>query len=97
MGLFNSLKALFGSTDTTSPAKQYESSDYKGYEITPSPIAEKGQFRVAAYIRKTVNDAPCEHHFIRSDVCPSEQQAVELALTKCQVFIDQLGDDIFHQ
>ncbi|MFM2480036.1 HlyU family transcriptional regulator [Celerinatantimonas sp. YJH-8] len=95
MGLFTSLKSLFTTTEQQPQTKQYESCDYKGFEITPSPIAEKGQYRVAAFIRKTIQDDAKEHHFIRSDVCPSEQQAIELAIQKCQVFIDQLGEDIF--
>ncbi|MFM2478458.1 HlyU family transcriptional regulator [Celerinatantimonas sp. MCCC 1A17872] len=94
MGLFNSLKALL-STPAPTATKQHESVDYQGFSITPEPIAEKGQYRVAGYIRKTVGENACEHRFIRSDVCMSEEQAVELTISKCQVFIDQLGEKIF--
>lgn len=94
MGLFNSLKTLLNNPAPTE-TKQHESIDYQGFTITPEPIAEKGQYRVAGFIRKTIGEKDCEHHFIRSDVCMNEQQAVELTIHKCQTFIDQLGEQIF--
>ncbi|CAG9297027.1 HlyU family transcriptional regulator [Celerinatantimonas diazotrophica] len=94
MGLFNSLKTLLNNP-APATAKQHESVEYQGFTITPEPIAEKGQYRVAGYIHKTIGDKSCEHHFIRSDVCMNEQQAVELTISKCQIFIDQLGEKIF--
>ncbi|CAG9000844.1 MAG: hypothetical protein CENE_02851 [Candidatus Celerinatantimonas neptuna] len=95
MGLFNSIKTLFGNSDA-SPQKTHQDIEYKGFTITPSPIAEKGQYRVAGYIRKTIDGELQEHHFIRSDVCPSEQQALELTISKSQLFIDQMGERLFH-
>ncbi len=35
------------------------------------------------------------HRFIRSDVASNKQDADELMLKKSQMFIDQMGDNIF--
>lgn len=95
MGLLNSIKTLFSNSDASQP-KTHQSTEYKGFTITPSPIAEKGQYRVAGYIRKTIEGELQEHHFIRSDICPAEQQAIELTMSKSQLFIDQMGERLFH-
>ena len=99
MGFFTKVAKLFsGSTQSnTSNANVYPNEEYKGFTITPQPIADNGQFRIAALIEKAGDEEQesRQHHFIRSDTCVSADQAAELALTKCKVFIDQMGDNIF--
>ncbi len=102
MGFFTKIaKFLGGSTQaTTAESRQnnYPSTEYKGFTITPQPIADQGQFRVAALIEKASGEGQerRRHHFIRSDMVTNADQAAELAISKCKVFIDQLGEGIFN-
>ncbi|SJL83853.1 HlyU family transcriptional regulator [Vibrio palustris] len=69
--------------------------EYKGFYIYQEALEEGRQFRVAGRITKSVNEQLQTHTFIRSDVLPTEQEANELMLKKSQLFIDQMGDNIF--
>jgi hypothetical protein len=99
MGFFSKIIKLF-TTESESESKSkpaYPSEQYKGMIITPQPLSDHGQFRVAALIEK-VEDGDQEskqHQFIRSDTVASADLAATLALSKCKVFIDQMGDNIF--
>lgn len=98
MGFFKRVAKLFtGSGQSTESQIRYPSQTYKGFTITPQPIADQGQFRVAALIEKAAGEGQetKKHHFIRSDMVTNADQAAELAISKCKVFIDQLGEDIF--
>lgn len=99
MGFFTKVaKLLGGSTQSNnSSANKYPDEEYKGFTITPQPIADNGQFRIAAVIEKAGEgeQESRQHHFIRSDTCFSADQAAELAIAKCKIFIDQMGDNIF--
>lgn len=95
MGLFTKVIKLFsGQEEVNNP---YSSEDYKGFIITPAPIAEKGQFRLAGLIEKVQEEGQeaKQHQFIRSDMVANADQAADLTLLKCKVFIDQMGDNIF--
>lgn len=94
MGILSGLKGLFSGTPSA-PEKTEEAVEYKGFEITPAPINEGGQFRVAATITKGEEDAQQEHQFIRSDLIPSRDECIEITLRKAKMTIDQLGDRIF--
>jgi len=102
MGFFSTIGKLFtGSAQSNASEKStkgYPSQEYKGFTITPQPLADKGQFRVAALIEKQgeTEEETKQHKFIRSDTVVSADQAAELAMTKCKVFIDQMGDNIFN-
>lgn len=100
MGFFTKIAKLFATQ--AQPKNAYPSEQYKGFTITPQPIAANGQFRIAALIEKHDGDGPGaelqsvrQHHFIRSDTCPSEAQTVELTITKCKMFIEQTGEKMF--
>ena len=102
MGFFTKIGQLFtGSAQSNTSKKSikgYLSQEYKGFTITPEPLADNGQFRVAALIEKqgeTEEDTK-QHKFIRSDTVVSADQAAELAISKCKIFIDQMGDSIFN-
>lgn len=100
-------KRLFSSKDAKPAASQakVEPINYNGYLIYVMPRAEAGQYRIAGVIEKiptepvantvdnTVDNA--QHQFIRSDLCPDKQQAEQITLQKCKLFIDQVGDDMF--
>lgn len=83
---------LFGQkADSVAAAPAIDSVDYKGFEITPQPLDEGGQFRIAAMIRKGEG----EHYFIRSDVVPTLETCVDLTLLKTRRLIDEQGEQIF--
>lgn len=71
-----------------------ETVEYKSYRITPTPLAEGGQFRVCGLI-ESVSDAEKRHEFIRSDLVAGQDEACEFTLLKAKLMIDQLGDSLF--
>ncbi|MBM6551360.1 HlyU family transcriptional regulator [Marinomonas ostreistagni] len=95
MGIFSSLSKLFQSTGDSSEANQAETVEYNGYQITPTPQADQGQYRVCAVITKGSAEEVRSHTFIRSDLLPSYDQCVELTVRKAKLTIDQLGEQIF--
>lgn len=98
MGFFTKVAQFLGSSTQSAESKRrYPSENYKGFTITPQPIADHGQFRIAALIEKAEDQeqGSRRHHFIRSDTAVNADLAAELTLTKCKVFIDQMGDNIF--
>jgi len=96
--MFGFLKRFFSETETqpVDSAPSVEPEHYQGYLIFVMPIEEAGQYRVAGSIEKPVaGEDNLTHKFIRSDVCMSKQQAEQITLQKCKLFIDQIGDDMF--
>ncbi len=92
MGLFS---YFFGGNKETA-AKEAVPVEYKGYLIYQESRSEGGQYRIAGRITKEFADGELKTHtFIRSDVLSSESDANEFMLKKSQLFIDQMGDNIF--
>ncbi len=86
------LSKLFGADNTSSTESlRFDSEEYKGFTITPTPLGEAGQYRVSAIIRQ----GDQEHQFIRSDVIPSIDECVSIILLKSKRFIDEQGDQLF--
>jgi hypothetical protein len=65
--------------------------DYNGFAITPGPIKDGGQFRVAARIEKDGKT----HEMIRADTMASLEQATEISVRKARQMIDEQGDRLF--
>lgn len=86
-------KAFAGNADTTGEPIKGEAVEYKSYQITPTPIAEGGQYRVSGLIEKGEQ----QHHFIRSDLVAGKEEACNFSVVKAKLIIDQLGDRIFDQ
>ena len=91
MGLFS---RLFGKK-TAKAEPVVEPIEYKGFFIYQQAIAEGGQFRIAGKIEKEIDGELKTHRFIRSDVLSSRSDADEFMLKKAQMFIDQMGTNIF--
>lgn len=91
MGLFS---RLFGGNKKQQNA-EVEPVEYKGFLIYQEAQSENGQYRVSGRITKQFGDETKTHRFIRSDVLPSKGDADEFMLKKAQMFIDQMGDNIF--
>jgi len=67
--------------------------DHKGIRITPKPIREGGQYRVAARIEKDGR----VHELVRADTMASVEDAVAISLSKARQMIDEQGDRLFGQ
>lgn len=93
MGLFSRLFGATSSEPASSP--EAEPVEYKGYLIYQESIEESGQYRIAGRITKQFGEETNTHRFIRSDVLATQDDANEFMLKKAQMFIDQMGDDIF--
>ncbi|SBS27516.1 Transcriptional activator HlyU [Marinomonas spartinae] len=96
MGILSGLKGLFSGGDTAPEQQKEDAQEYKGFEIVPAPIKEGSQFRVAAIISKGEGEDRKEHNFIRSDLIPGRDECIEITVRKTKLFIDQLGDNLFH-
>lgn len=92
MGLFS---RLFGGAKEPKPAVEVTPIEYKGFLIYQEAIAEGGQYRIAGRITKEMDGETKTHRFIRSDVLATQSDADEFMLKKAQMFIDQMGDNIF--
>ena len=84
MSLFSK---LFGKSQPPAPA----STEYKGYTVTPQPMADGGQFRLSALIEKDGKT----HHLIRADTLATVEAANVAAIEKAKQVIDQQGERIF--
>ncbi len=92
MGLFS----YFFGGNKKSAIKEVEPVEYKGYLIYQESRSEGGKYRIAGRITKEFSEGELKTHtFIRSDVLSSESDANEFMLKKSQLFIDQMGDNIF--
>ncbi|OBU16284.1 transcriptional regulator [Photobacterium aquimaris] len=91
MGLFS----WFFGNKTAAVTVDVEPIEYNGYLIYPEPKQEGGQFRIAGRICKKTDETLQTHHFIRSDVLPSQADAETFMVKKAQMFIDQTGDRMF--
>jgi hypothetical protein len=92
MGLLNFLKSLVSSIETESAAP-LPTEDYKGFQITPDPLFEEGQYRV----RGTISQGEQRHAFIRADQLPSRELCAKETLRKARVLIDQQGRALFKE
>ncbi|MCC7320311.1 MAG: hypothetical protein IT542_04955 [Rubellimicrobium sp.] len=87
------LSRLFGGRpgQDRGPASSTAAEDHKGFVITPKPIREGGQFRVAALIEKDGRS----HQLVRADTMASLDEAVALSRSKARQMIDEQGDRLF--
>ena len=97
--MLSALKAawtrLAGGTATRSSGPDITPVAYQGYRILAAPIPEKGQYRTAGTIEKDTPEGVKTHKFVRADVAPSRESAVEFSIGKAKQIIDQLGDSMF--
>jgi len=93
MGMLAGLKALFS---TQVAVKESEAIDYNGFSITPAPMPEGSQFRVAATITKGEGETQQVHRFIRSDVLANREECIDITIRKAKMAIDQSADNLFN-
>ncbi len=90
MGIFGKMfsRSAPSAKAESAPGKELE---YKGYMIAAKPFKNAGQWQLAGEITKDSK----VHKFIRADSFTDQKEAADLALSKGQLIIDQLGEDMF--
>ncbi|MEN0088750.1 MAG: HlyU family transcriptional regulator [Pseudomonadota bacterium] len=85
---------LFGdSSEPAAPATPAEV--YKDFAITPDPMKDGQQWRLAGFITKQVDGEEQRHHLIRADLFASQDAASTAAIAKARQVIDEQGDGLF--
>ena len=85
------LKKLFGGGGSAAAPAVAKSTDYKGFVIAAEPFKEGGQWQLAGRITKDGK----EHRFIRADKFSDRDDCADVAISKGQLIIDQLGERMF--
>jgi hypothetical protein len=83
---------LFGSSTRREP-EPAKGEDYRGFRITPEPVREGGQYRVAARIEKDGR----RHDLVRADTMASLEACTALSAAKARQVIDEQGERLFGQ
>ena len=81
----------FGGASGGDAVKAVKSLEYKGFVIEARPYKEGGQWQLAGRISKDGK----EHKFIRADKFTSSDEAADIAISKGQLIVDQLGEQMF--
>jgi hypothetical protein len=76
------------STESQKPAKSLE---YKGFVIEAAPYKEGGQWQLAGVVTKDGKS----HRFVRADKFSDRDEAADIAISKGQLIVDQLGEAMF--
>jgi hypothetical protein len=95
MGIFDTLRSLFGGRGEAGLAAADEPVEYHGYQITPAPQRQGSGWNTAGVIAKTFDDGLKEHRFVRVDTHASRDDAIAFSITKAQQIIDEQGDRLF--
>lgn len=85
---------FFGGKQAKEPPSA-PSEEHKGFRITPNPIREGGQYRIAARIEKDVAGVLRVHDLVRADRVASPDEARVLSLAKARQVIDEQGERLF--
>ena len=88
-------RRLFGGEDRGKTAPSADAVEYKGFRIRPAPFKAEGQFQTAGTIEKDFPDGMREHHFVRAEKHPSQDEASSFAITKGKQIVDERGDRMF--
>lgn len=82
---------LFGGKTGEAPEAPAAAEEYKGFRITPKPVRDGGQYRVAARIEKDGR----VHELIRADTMASLDEATAMSAGKARQVIDEQGERLF--
>lgn len=89
------LKRLFGKSSGASGSFSPETREFAGHVISAEPVKDNGQWRLAGRIIKEENGEVKEHKFVRADLFPSRDDAVEFTFRKGELIINQMGKSLF--
>jgi hypothetical protein len=82
---------LFGGKSEEAAEAPSTVEEYKGFRITPKPVRDGGQYRIAARIEKNGR----VHELIRADTMASLDEATALSAGKARQVIDEQGERVF--
>jgi hypothetical protein len=85
------LSKLFGGGGSGAEAKALQSVEYKGFMIEARPFKEGGQWQLAGVITKDGKS----HKFVRADRFTDQDEAANIAISKGQLIVDQIGERMF--
>ena len=90
------LKKLFGGSDgagndNDGQAAAGASVEHEGFQITPTPMKEGGQYRLAGTISMDVDGETKSHQFIRADLFTSADECNEACIRKAKQVIKEQG------
>ncbi len=84
------LSRIFGGRRGGEPASSsHDSETYKDCTITPTPMREGSQWRIAGTIMKVVDGETKERTFIRADLFSSADECANFTIRKARQIIDQ--------
>ncbi len=94
------LKKLFGGgggagNDNDGKAAAGAAVEHEGYLITPTPMKEGAQYRLAGTISMEVDGETQTHQFIRADLFTSTDECNDACIRKAQQVIKEQGKSIF--
>ncbi len=84
-----------GDSEAAAPAARGPAVEYEGYAIHAAPQRQGSQWLTAGVITKEFPDGVKEHHFIRAETHPGQEQASAFAVVKAKQIIDERGDKLF--
>lgn len=87
-------KSLFGGGTPAAPAPA-PGEDYKGFTIRATPMQVGSEYQLAGQIEKEVGGELKVHKFVRADRMSSREDAVNFALAKARLIVDEQGDKVF--
>ena len=90
-------KSLFGGGSPAADTAPPPGEEYKGFTIRATPIQVGGEYQLSGQIEKDIGGELKVHKFVRADRMSSREDAVNFALAKGRLIVDQQGDGIFSQ
>ena len=69
--------------------------EHKGFLVQATPFKEAGQYQTSGVVAKVIDGVRKEHRFIRADRFASLDDAVDCALAKGRLMVDQEGERLF--
>ena len=90
-------KRLFGISATPKEGGAPVSTiEYEGFEISATPQADSGQFRLYGTISKVIDGETKTHTLIRADLLPDADQCSQVTVRKAKQVIDEQGNKLFN-
>jgi len=90
-------KTLFGSGSAPKEAATPPGEDYKGFTLRATPMPVGSEFQLSGQIEKTIGGELKVHKFVRADRLSSRDEAVNFALAKARLIVDEQGERVFSQ
>ena len=91
------LKSLFGGGGEPKAAAPAPGEDYKGFTIRATPMQVGGEYQLSGQIEKTIGGELKTYKFVRADRMSSREDAVNFALAKARLIVDEQGEGVFSQ